>query len=62
MGKRDHPGRRHPLYRAIRATWWVLAIWLAGAVLVGVVRGTFVTGPADETPPPAPPPAAAPHE
>jgi hypothetical protein len=46
MGKRDQPGKRHPLYRAIRATWWVLAIWLATAVLVGVIRGTFVSGPA----------------
>lgn len=34
-------GRRHPLYRAIRAAWWVLAIWLSAAVLVGVIRGTF---------------------
>lgn len=35
-------GRRHPLYRAIRAAWWVLAIWLSAAVLIGVIRGTFV--------------------
>lgn len=36
-------GRRHPVYRAIRASWWVLAIWLAGAVLVAIIRGTFLT-------------------
>lgn len=35
-------GRKHPLYRAIRAAWWVLAIWLSAAVLIGVIRGTFV--------------------
>jgi len=34
-------GRRHPLYRAIRAAWWVLAIWVSGAILVGIIRGTF---------------------
>jgi len=46
-------GRRHPLYRAIRAAWWVIAIWLGAAVLVGVIRGTFIDGPAKR--PPAPP-------
>lgn len=44
-------GRRHPLYRAIRATWWVIAIWVAGAVLVGVIRGTFIDGPATKPAP-----------
>lgn len=56
MSRRDNPGRQHPLYRAIKLTWWVVAIWLAGAVLFGVIRGTFVTGPvidvpAEKTPP-----------
>jgi hypothetical protein len=39
------PGKRHPLYRAIKIAWWVLAIWLSLSVLLGVIRGTFVTGP-----------------
>jgi len=52
MSRPDNPGKRHPLYRAIRAAWWVLALWLAGAVLFGVIRGTFVTGPAPEVKPP----------
>jgi len=39
------PGKRHPLYRAIKYAWWVLAIWLSLSVLLGVIRGTFVTGP-----------------
>lgn len=47
-------GRRHPLYRAIRAAWWVLAIWVAGAVLVGIIRGTFGPGPAPTLAPQAP--------
>lgn len=37
-------GRRHPLYRAIRAGWWILAIWVSSAVLIGVIRGTFFAG------------------
>jgi len=45
MSRPDNPGKRHPLYRAIRLTWWVVAIWLAATVLIGVIRGTFVTGP-----------------
>lgn len=39
------PGKRHPLYRAIKIAWWVVAIWLSAAVLIGVIRGAFVTGP-----------------
>ena len=45
MSRRDNPGKRHPLYRAITLTWWIVAICLASAVLIGVIRGTFVTGP-----------------
>lgn len=37
-------GRKHPLYRAIRTGWWVLAIWVSAAVLIGVIRGTFFAG------------------
>jgi len=25
--------------------WWIVAIWLSAAVLTGVIRGVFVTGP-----------------
>ena len=41
MARNDNPGRRYPLYRAIKITWWIVAIWVATAVLIGVIRGTF---------------------
>ena len=34
-------GRRHPLYRLIRLSWWLLALWLGTAIFIGIIRGTF---------------------
>ena len=40
--------KHNPLFRIYKVVWWIVAIWLATAVLIGVIRGTFVTGPAPE--------------
>lgn len=29
---------KHPVYRLVRAAWWVLALWLSVAILVAVIR------------------------
>lgn len=29
---------KHPVYRLVRAAWWVLALWLSLAILVAVIR------------------------
>lgn len=44
--------RNNPLFRLYKLVWWIVAIWLSAAVLTGVIRGVFVTGPV----PPADPP------
>jgi hypothetical protein len=35
----------NPLFRLFKLVWWVIAIWLSVAVLIGVIRGAFITGP-----------------
>lgn len=37
--------RNNPLFRLYKLVWWIVAIWLSAAVLTGVIRGVFVTGP-----------------
>lgn len=37
--------RNNPLFRLYKLVWWIVAIWLSVAVLTGVIRGVFVTGP-----------------
>jgi len=37
--------RNNPLFRIYKLVWWIVAIWLSVAVLTGVIRGVFVTGP-----------------
>jgi hypothetical protein len=47
-----NPGKKHPLYRAIKFVWWTVALYLSVSVLVGVIRGTFFEP--DPRPPAAP--------
>lgn len=57
--------RNNPLFRLYKLVWWIVAIWLSAAVLTGVIRGVFVTGPvptADPAQVKAPAPSSAPSQ